>query len=508
MYNKELGILCHISSLYSEYGVGTLGKPAKDFVDFLAKDGYTQWEVLPLNKIDGMNCPYASTATMAQEELYIDLEKFVEQGVLSREEVDTLKTTSVPDHVDYEKVKAIKYDLLNKAYYRQGESSQNEGLKYMQENPYIKDYALYRVLSEKFGTNDWATWPKEYRFRDANAIDKFVQENSKEMAKHAYLQKTFEEQFKEVQDYAHSKNIKIVGDCAIYADSKSVDVWANQDIFKLDENSRPYVNGGTPGQNWGTCMYRWDDRKDQVYNWWFNRIKHDMNMYDILRLDHYTGFCWHYEIPSKNNANDGYWAPAGGFDFFNKLFNQVDKNRIIIEDIGTVSQEAYDVRNTYGIKGMGVAQWAFDGNPNNGFLPHNIPKNTVYYIGTHDNTTLRGFLNWADDRTIQNIHNYFWLDHRVSKDELAMRMLKSMFHSNADTVMLQLQDVLLQDENYMMNHAGVAAGQWAYMAPKDYATKAVHPADLQHMFYKKLNKNIKKVDDKTQEKEDENAMIM
>ena len=317
------------------------------------------------------------------------------------------------------------------------------------------------------------------------------------MAKHAYFQKTFETQFKEVQEYAHSKNIKIVGDCAIYADAKSVDVWANQDIFKLDENSRPYVNGGTPGQNWGTCMYRWEDRKEEVYKWWFNRIKHDMGIYDILRLDHYTGFCWHYEIPSKNDANSGYWAPAGGFDFFDKLFQQVDKNRIIIEDIGTVSQEAYDVRNHYGIKGMGVAQWAFDGNPNNGFLPHMIPKNTVYYIGTHDNTTLRGFLNWADDRTIQNIHNYFWLDHRVSKDELAMRMLKSMFNSNADTVMLQLQDVLLQDENYMMNHAGVAEGQWSYMAPKDYATKAVHPADLQHMFYKKapVKKNTKTNDE-------------
>ena len=249
-------------------------------------------------------------------------------------------------------------------------------------------------------------------------------------------------------------------------------------------------------------MYRWEDRKEEVYKWWFNRIKHDMSIYDILRLDHYTGFCWHYEIPSNDNGNNGYWAPAGGFDFFEKLFNQVDKNRIIIEDIGTVSQEAYQVRDHYGIKGMGVAQWAFDGNPENGFLPHKIPQNTVYYIGTHDNTTLRGFLNWADDRTIQNIHNYFWLNHRVSKDELAMRMLKSMINSNADTVMLQLQDVLLQDENFMMNHAGVADGQWTYMAPKDYATKAVHPADLKNMFYKKNTMKAKQSQKQLEESEE------
>jgi len=482
MFNKNLGLLCHISSLYSEYGVGDLGKPARDFIDFLQKDGYTRWEVLPLNKIDKSNCPYSSTALMAQEELYIDLEPFVERGVLTREEVDKLKNTSEPNKVDFYRVKGLKYHLLNKVYERLGNEAYQEGLEYMQQNPYCKDYAMYRVLSERYGTNDWSTWPHEVRFRHHEKMREIENECMGQMAKYGYLQKVFNTQYKAMKDYANSKNIKIVGDCAIYPDPKSVDVWVNQDMFKLGEDSRPYVNGGTPGQNWGTCMYRWEDRKQQVFDWWFKRIKHDMDLYDVLRIDHYTGLCWHYEIPKNGQP---YWAPGGGMEFFDKLFTQIDKNRIVVEDLDSVSEDARQVRDKYNLKGMNVVLWAFDGNPENTSLPHKVNRNCMYYIGTHDHVPLRGFLNWADDNVINNMHKYFWLNHRASKDELAMRMLKSMMHSNADNVMLQLQDVLLQDENFMMNRVGQAEGQWTYMAPQDYKTRAIHPAHLKNMYYQK-----------------------
>lgn len=514
MRSKDYGLLCHISSLYSEFGIGDLGKPAKDFIDFLSNGGFNTWEVLPLNKIDGLNCPYASTACMAQEELYIDLEAFIKKGLLKREEVDKLKSTFTPNLVNYDDVRNIKYKLLDKAFERESKQVKKQTLEYMEENPYIKDYAMYRVLSEKYGTNDWTTWPNDIAKHDKVALEKFEAENKNEMLKYAYFQKTFNEQFKSLREYAKQNNVQIVGDCAIYPNRNSVDVWANQEIFKLDEKGNPTVNGGTPGQNWGTCMYRWNDKKEEVYNWWFNRIKHDMDLYDVLRLDHYTGFCWHYEIPANKNSYEGYWAPAGGFDFFDKLFKQVDKNRVILEDIGTVSDEAYQVRDHYKLKGMCVLQWAFDGNRENGFLPHKVPRNSVYYIGTHDSTTLMGFINWANEDTIRRIHEWLWLNHRVSKEELAKRILKNMWNSNAETVILQLQDILLQDENFMMNHSGEAYGQWRYMAPKDYAEKAIKPKDLEGMFYKKISKMGDKSYEKYNKKltrkpfeDDENTMV-
>lgn len=492
MFNKELGLLCHISSLYSEYGVGDLGEVSRKFIDFLAKDGYTLWEVLPLNKIDKSNCPYSSPALMAQEELYIDLIPFVEEGVLTQEEVDVLKVSHDSEHVDFDKVRQIKYDLLDKVFSRKGEAAINEGKQYLSNNPYIKDYAFYRVFTNKFGNDDWTQWPHFIKKRDPYMLESMEKENEVEMAKYGFFQSIFNKQFKKLQEYARSNNVKIMGDCAIYPSPNSVDVWVNQGIFKLDDNGLPAVNGGTFDQNWGTCVYRWQDKKEEVFNWWINRIKNDLNLYDTLRIDHYTGLCNHYEIPAGRAPHEGYWTDGGGVEFFERLFSQIDKNRIVVEDMGVMSNDAYEVRNRFDLKGMAVSQFAFEGDPDHIYLPHKVRKNTMYYIGTHDHNTLVGFLDNADGRIIGNIHRYFWLQHHATNSELALRMLKSMLHSNADTVIFQLQDVLLQDNNYVMNRVG-QSGQWSYRAPRAYETFAIHPKNLQYMFYTKPESSAEKI---------------
>lgn len=491
MFNKELGILCHISSLYSDYGIGDIGKPARDFIDFLNKDGYTQWEILPLNKINNSNCPYSSLALMAQEELYIDLEPFVQDGTLARDEVDRLKEFAASEKVEFDKIRNIKYELLDKIFERKGEEAIRKGQEYMKEDSYIKDYAFYRVFTDMFGNDDWTQWPLYVKTRTPSIMQMMEAENSKELAKYAYFQSVFSEQFKSLQDYAHHKNVKIVGDCAIYPNPNSVDVWVNQGLFKLDEKGLPYANGGVPGQNWGTCVYRWADKKEEVFNWWFNRIDHDLKLYDVLRIDHYIGLCNHYEIPKDRNPHEGEWVDGGGYEFFERLFNKVPVEKIVVEDMGAViPREALEIRDRFNIKGMALSQYAFDGNPDNIYLPHKVRNNTMYYIGTHDHNTLKGFLDKADEGTIHNLHKYFWLQHQANSSELSLRLLKAMLHSNATNVMFQLQDVLLQDEKYMMNRVG-EQGQWCYKAPKDYATYAIHPSNLKYMFYTKQETNEK-----------------
>lgn len=491
MFNKELGILCHISSLYSDYGIGDIGKPSRDFIDFLANDGYTQWEILPLNKINASNCPYYSSALMANEELYIDLEPFVADGTLKREEVDTLKSCSQSEKVEFDKVRKIKYDLLDKLFERKGDLAIKTGQDLIQKDSYIKDYAYFRLFTNKFGGDDWTKWPFFIKRRYPTVMDMLARENFKEVAKYAYFQDVFNQQFNQLKQYAHNHNVNIVGDCSIYPNPNSVDVWANQTLFKLDQNGLPQSNGGVSGQNWGTCVYRWADKKEDVYNWWFNRIKHDLNIYDILRIDHFMGLCKHYEIPQGKNAYEGEWINGGGHEFFERLFNQIPTNKVVVEDMGDpIPQEVFEIRDKFNLKGMAISQFAFDGNPDHIYLPHKVRKNTMYYIGTHDHNTLKGFLETADNNTINNLHKYFWLDHQANSSELALRMLKAMLHSNASNVMFQLQDVLLQNQKYNMNCVGENE-KWCYKAPKEYAKYAIHPKNLQYMFYKPPEEDIK-----------------
>ena len=472
---KEYGILLPLSSLNSKYGIGDLGKCAYNFVDYLNENGYTLWQMLPINNIDSTNSPYSSDASLSLEELYIDLDYLVRKKLLKSEDLKELKEIK-SEKVEYDIIKRVKPELIKKAYNNLSEEQKEEIEKFAQTNEYIENYGLFKALIDRYGTPFWREWPEDVKLRKKDVIDNLKMIEKDNILRYVFGQKIFMEQFSALKNYANSKGIKLLGDIGIYLDKNSMDVWANPELFKLDENLNPYVVGGCPGQNWGTCIYNWEFKHFECYGWWYKRITENLKNFDLLRLDHYAGFGKHYEIPV--GWGEPYWYPACNEDFFQILFNLIDKEKLIIEDIGIVSQELQDIKIKYKLKGMVLMQWAFDGNENNFALPKNVPSKNIYYIGTHDNNTLVGYLNCMNEYERNNVLKHYNLPKEIDNKELAVIMLKDALKSNAETVVLTVQDLLLQDENSQMNHPGMASGQWAYKMLDDYREKSIKLKDL------------------------------
>lgn len=471
---KEYGILLPLSSINSPYGIGDLGKSAYKFVDYMAENGYTLWQMLPINNVDGTNSPYSSDASLSLEELYLDLDYFVKKKLLTKDDLKKLKDLN-GEKVNYKEIKKIKPKLIKKAFNNLNEKQIEELESFVKNNEYIAEYGLFKALIERFGTASWREWPDEVKKREKNVIENLKYLEKKNILRYAFGQKVFIEQFTKLKNYANSKGIRLLGDIGIYLDKNSMDVWLNPELFKLDENLNPYVVGGCPGQNWGTCIYNWEFKHFECYGWWFKRIIENLKNFDLLRLDHYAGFGKHYEIPV--GWGEPYWYPACNEDFFQMLFSLTNKDKLIIEDIGIVSEELQEIKKKYALKGMVLMQWAFDGDKNNFALPKNVPSKNIYYIGTHDNNTLLGYLNGLNDNERNIILNHYNVKDITNKD-LALIMLKDALKSNAETVVLTVQDLLLQDENYQMNHPGMASGQWEYKMPKNYKENSLKLKDL------------------------------
>lgn len=471
---KEYGILLPLSSLNSPYGIGDLGKCAFDFVDYMHENGYTLWQILPINNVDSTNSPYSSDASLSLEELYIDVEDLFEKGLLTKRDLSSLKKFN-GEKVDYDNLKIAKPKLIKKAFSKLSKEQKKELEAFVKANEYIENYSLFKALIDRFDTPLWREWPEEVKKREKNVIENLKIMEKDNILRYAFGQKVFMEQFSKLKNYANSKGIRLLGDIGIYLDKNSMDVWVNPELFKLDENLNPYVVGGCPGQNWGTCIYNWEFKHFECYGWWFKRIIENLKNFDLLRLDHYAGFGKHYEIPV--GWGEPYWYPACNEDFFQILFALVDKEKLIIEDIGIVAQELQDIKAKYALKGMVLMQWAFDGNKDNFALPKNVPSKNIYYIGTHDNNTLIGYLNCMNEYERRNVLNHYNLE-EMSNQDLGLIMLKDALKSNAETVVLTMQDLLMQDERYQMNHPGVAGGQWAYKMPDDYKEKSLKLKDL------------------------------
>lgn len=472
---KEYGLLLPMSSLNSAYGIGDMGKCAYEFVDYMEENGYTLWQMLPINNVDSTNSPYSSDASLSLEELYLDLEELVSKKLLTQRDLSPLKKLS-KTHVEYDKLKEIKPKLIKKAYTKLTVEEKNELEAFAISNPYIYEYGLFKALIEKYGTSAWRDWPEEVKLRKKEVIENLKVVEKDNILRYVFGQKLFIEQFGRLREYANKKGVKLLGDIGIYLDKNSMDVWLNPELFKLDENLNPYVVGGCPGQNWGTCIYNWEFKHFECYGWWYKRILENLKNFDYLRLDHYAGFGVHYEIPV--GWGEPYWYPACNEDFFQILFSMIDKNQLIIEDIGTVSQELQDIKKKYMLKGMVLMQWAFDGNKENFALPKNVPAKNIYYIGTHDNDTLIGYLNSMNENEKKNVLEHYNLCDDIDNKELAVMMIKEALVANAETVVLTIQDLLLQDQNFRMNIPGMASGQWEYRMPDDYKENSLKLADL------------------------------
>lgn len=469
--DRSSGILLHISSLPSKYGIGSLGDEAYKFVNFLKECHVKIWQILPLNITSVGNSPYQSVSSNAFNPFFIDLEYLYQDKLLTKDELDT--ALNEDEFVNYDFLIKTRILLLKKAYQRFN-TNNNSFKKFVKEGKY-DDYAAYMVLKDLNNNEPWYNWDKEYKIYKKSTIETFIKNNKYDIEFYIWLQYTFINQYNKLKEYANNLGIKIFGDLPIYLSYDSSDVWANNDLFLLDHKKNPKLVAGCPpdyfstdGQLWGNPIYNYKKMKSNNYIWLSNRIKEQFNIYDIIRIDHFRGFEEYYAIPyGMPNAKIGKWYKGPGFD----LFKDKKNLNIVAEDLGTIDDKVKLLLKKCGYPGMKVLQFAFDGNLNNSYLPSNYNQNCVCYTGTHDNTTLYQYvidLNNFQLKTLFERLKYEALKLKIDVNlenpiEVCNTIIKLAFASISNVVIIPMQDFIYQDGSYRMNTPSTLSNKnWAY----------------------------------------------
>lgn len=470
---KELGILCHVTSLPCKYGIGDFGKSAYKFIDFLKAQKISIWQTLPLNIANSCNCPYGAMSFLTIDPMFVDVEALVKEGLLDKAELKQLKKHKNDKQVDFSFVRAEKARLLEKAYKAADEQLINSVKEFAEQRPDIYEFAVYTILLKVHNTEDWRQVPKALWKLDSKACQTFIKANYNDILSIVFQQYVLISQWEKVMAYAKVQGVTILGDTPIYCDRNSFEVFRNPEYFKLDRNFMPKVTGGCPpdafcveGQNWGTCIYNWAKMREDGYDWWIKRFKILLQYFDIVRLDHFIGYVEHFE----NNNTDfkkSKWVKEGGEEFFNIIKKKIDMKRFVVEDLGPVTEEVMRVKNKFKLKGMNILQQAFGSDKTNPFLPDNVTKNSIYYLGTHDNNTYLGYLNSLSDEELDKVKSLLQVEAKDNQ-ELLIQSVNKMLKSKSETIILQAQDFLLQREEERMNVPGRAEDCWHYRMPKNY----------------------------------------
>ena len=457
-----------ISSLDSPYGVGTLGKAAFQFADFLKEAGQTIWQILPVSPTSYGDSPYQSFSTFAGNPYFIDLELLCEEGLLTQAELDALDWGGDPTHVDYGKLYENRFPLLRLAAQRFWEAPSEDFSDFLRENEHwIADYALFMALKTYHNGAGWSQWEAPYRLRDSSALTHFAAENPQELFFWEFVQYAFDQQWQALHKYTRECGIEILGDLPIYVAPDSADVWANPQYFELDEQLRPLRVAGCPpdyfsptGQLWGNPLYRWDVLEQDGYRWWLQRIQAAAGRYDLVRIDHFRGFESYYAIPAGDKtAENGSWMPGPGMPFFEKVQELLGDGVIIAEDLGLITDEVRQLLAQTGYPGMKVLEFAFQAWCDNDYLPHNYPKNCVVYTGTHDNDTLKGWLSTVGEADLEYLREYAA---SAPGSDTAWDMIRLAWSSTADTAITQMQDLLGLDSSARMNTPSTPMGNWCW----------------------------------------------
>jgi 4-alpha-glucanotransferase len=474
MKNRGSGILLHVTSLPSPYGIGDFGPWAYRFADFLAQGKQSYWQVLPLNPTDPVsgNSPYSSPSAFAGNILLISPDLLEESGFLTKEDLEA--HPSFPEaRCDYTSVISYKAQLFHRAYQRFKATGNDKELydKFCQKNKaWLEDFALYAVIKKDRNGKAWGEWEKGLRDRNPKEIDRMKKEFHDELEREKFLQYLFFKQWLSLKKYCNDKGIRLIGDIPIYVNYDSVDVWTHPELFKLDKDKTPTFVAGVPpdyfsktGQLWGNPIYRWDMLKKTGYRWWFQRIGHNLLLFDTLRLDHFRGFVGFWEVPStEGTAIHGKWVKAPAVDFFTALLKKFPTHSIIAEDLGVITPDVKEVVNRFGFPGMRILQFAFGEDlPTHPYLPHNYMPNTLVYTGTHDNNTIRGwFENEATPEDKKRLFRYFGRE--ILPEECPKELHRLAMMSVANTVIIPVQDLLGLGEEAKMNRPSVAHGNWEW----------------------------------------------
>ncbi|MBD2772827.1 4-alpha-glucanotransferase [Iningainema tapete] len=471
-FPRSSGILLHPTSFPSRFGIGDLGLEAYRFIDFLRETYQQYWQVLPLGPTGYGNSPYASYSAMAGNPLLISPEKLRDQGMLSDEDFANLPEFPI-EKVDYEWVVQTKLPLLKKA----SENFQANATPLQQQQfagfcdskaYWLDDFALYMALKDAYGGTSWYTWDQAVAKRQPEAIEQVRRQLNAEIFYHKFIQFEFFRQWSEVKTYANMSGVQIIGDIPIYVAHDSADVWANPDIFCLDEQTgEAALMAGVPpdyfsatGQLWGNPVYNWEELQKQDFKWWLGRFEAILDYVDVIRIDHFRGFEAYWAVKKgEQTAINGEWIKAPGERLFEVIKEKLGKLPIMAEDLGEITPEVEALRDKFEFPGMKILQFAFSADAGNPFLPFNFERNFIVYTGTHDNDTSLGWFNQATDYEKQNLMLYLGC---ISSDGVAWDLIRLALTSVANQAIIPLQDILNLDTQSRMNFPSKAEGNWEW----------------------------------------------
>ncbi len=479
------GILFSVSSLPGPYGIGDLGPGALRFIDFLARAGQKYWQILPVGPTSPIfgNSPYMSFSAFGGNPLFISPELLIEQNLLRRSDLPAADFSEYM--VEYESLIAWKKKILNLAW----QHFQANGLRktldaFRNQHPWVNDHALFLALKGYYKQSPWYKWPGEIRFREQSALQKATNVLSREIDQVVFEQYLFFRQWEQLHSYAHKKNIQLIGDLPIYVGLDSVDVWANQEIFDLDAKSgRPENIAGVPpdyfsatGQRWGNPLYRWNSRlktvKKRLYDWWQQRLELIFNQVDVIRIDHFRGFESYWSIPAKEKtAINGTWQKGPGKSFFLEMERRLGPLPIIAEDLGIITPAVEKLRDDLGYPGMKILLFAFDGKPDNKYLPQNMQRNCVVYTGTHDNDTAVGWY-LAPEVTQDSRRQAKRQANKTNNDASSFHqdMIYLAHSSTAALSIIPMQDLLGFGNDCRMNIPSTTEGNWSWRCAQRFIT--------------------------------------
>ncbi|GAB4431108.1 MAG: 4-alpha-glucanotransferase [Anaerolineae bacterium] len=485
-FYRASGILLHPTSFPGSHGIGDLGDSAYRFIDYLAEGKQSLWQVLPLGPTGYGDSPYASFSSFAGNPLLISLDRLVAEGDLSPQDIAEVPAFPV-DFIDFGWVIHWKVPLLEKAAGNFLAAADPERRAQFDafcaaQAHWLDDFALFMAVKEEFDAKAqeedvfgamWSNfWDKDIALRQPEAVARWREKKADRIAVKKVLQFYFYQQWTALKQYANDNGIKIIGDIPIFVAPDSVDVWANSELFFLDENGQPTVVAGVPpdyfsetGQLWGNPLYRWEKMQDNGFKWWISRIKATLQLVDIIRVDHFRGFAAYWEVPAnEDTAINGRWVKAPGMALFMVVEQELGKLPLLAEDLGVITPDVEELRDTFEFPGMKILQFAFDAkergslNTTNAFLPHNHRYNCVVYPGTHDNDTTRGWYNQRSDEEKDLIRRYMARD----DDDITWNFIRMAMASVARFAVVQMQDILGLDSDARMNTPSVLGGNWAW----------------------------------------------
>ena len=473
-YGRTSGILLHVTSIPSPFGIGDLGPESERFVRWLASARQGVWQTLPLNPTSRGGSPYGALSAFAGNPWLISPERLLADGWVGRADLPDERRD---DAVDFEAVAREREHLLRTAW-----SNAESNLTVRDEidawsaeaGEWLEDWVLFATIRAMHADRSWTEWPEPLRHREPAALHRLSEERGNDLRYHEFVQWLFHRQWDDLHRYASDRDVFIFGDAPIYVALDSADVWANPELFLLDDDLQPTVVAGVPpdyfsetGQRWGNPIYDWQAMRRRGFRWWRERLRTNFRMVDVLRLDHFRAFAGYWEIPaSEDTAVNGQWQAGPGLELFQQISDELGELPLVAEDLGTITPDVEDLLERTGYPGMKVMQFGF-GDPENIHLPHRYVRNMVGYTGTHDNDTFLGWFRNAGET--ERRHAIRYLDAR-SEGDVVPAAIEALHRSRADVAIIPMQDVLGLGSEARMNTPGTVEGNWRWRLPSDALT--------------------------------------